>query len=131
MDEIELIRLKKMRKLLSKMGEDKKEQVKEVVINVTDEDFNEKVINQSKNIPVVVDFWASWCMPCLMLGPILESLAKIYKGKFILAKLNVDENRMIASKYRVMGIPSVKMFKDGRVVDEFVGALPEEAVRAC
>jgi putative thioredoxin len=68
-------------------------------------------------------------MPCLMLSPILEKLAKEYNGKFILAKLNVDENRITSQKYGIMSIPSVKLFKNGKVVDEFVGALPEPSVR--
>jgi len=68
-------------------------------------------------------------MPCLMLSPILEKLAKEYNGKFILAKLNVDENRITSQKYGIMSIPSVKLFKNGKVVDEFVGALPELSVR--
>jgi putative thioredoxin len=98
-------------------------------IEVNDENFQEKVIEQSKKVPVVVDFWASWCTPCLMLSPILEKLAKEYNGKFILAKANVDETRTYAQEYMVMSIPNVKLFKNGKVVDEFVGALPESSVR--
>ncbi|MCD6478241.1 MAG: thioredoxin [Candidatus Aenigmarchaeota archaeon] len=98
-------------------------------IEVTDNDFDEKVIEQSKKVPVVVDFWAVWCGPCLIISPVLEKLAKEYEGKFILAKLNVDENRMIAQRYNVMSIPTVKMFKGGKIVDEFIGAYPEPLIR--
>jgi putative thioredoxin len=98
-------------------------------IDVNDANFEKEVIEKSKEIPVVVDFWAQWCGPCQMLGPILEKIAKEYDGKFILAKANVDEAKEKAAGYGVMGIPSVKMFKDGKIVDDFVGAIPEEAIK--
>ena len=98
-------------------------------IDVNDANFEKEVIEKSKTIPVVVDFWAGWCMPCQMLGPVLESLAKEYEGKFILAKLNVDESSGTSNKYGISGIPAVKMFKDGKIVDEFIGALPEHLVK--
>ena len=123
MDELEKIKKKKIDELISRSNIRTK-------IDVNDNNFNELVIEQSKKIPVVVDFWASWCMPCLMLGPILEKLAEEYKGKFVLAKLNVDEARLTSQKYGVMSIPNVKMFKDGKVVDEFIGAVPEPVVRS-
>lgn len=98
-------------------------------MDVTDESFDENVIEQSSKVPVVVDFWASWCGPCMMLKPVLEKIAEEYEGKFILAKLNVEENQEKAGEYGVMSIPSVKMFKDGEIVDEFVGAMPESAIK--
>jgi len=100
----------------------------EEIIDVTDEDFQQKVIEKSKDVPVVVDFWAPWCGPCNTLGPVLERLAGEYKGKFILARVNVDMYKLKAQEYGVMGIPSVKMFKGGAVVDEFTGALPEPQI---
>jgi len=125
MDEIEKIRKKKIEELIRKVEEDKMK----TKIEVNDNSFNEMVIEQSKKVPIVVDFWATWCGPCLMLSPALEKFAEEYKGKFILAKVNVDEARTAAQKYGIMSIPNVKMFKDGEVVDEFIGALPELLVK--
>jgi putative thioredoxin len=97
-------------------------------IEVSDNNFEEKVIEQSKRIPILVDFWATWCMPCLMLGPALENLAKQYKGKFVLAKLNVDNSPITSQEYMIQSIPAVKMFKNGKIVDEFIGAIPESTI---
>jgi putative thioredoxin len=102
---------------------------KEILIEVNDNNFREKVLEKSKDIPVIVDFWADWCMPCLMLSPILDSLSEEYDGKFILAKANVDDVQITAEKYNVRGIPAVKMFKEGKIIDEFTGAIPEESIR--
>ncbi len=93
------------------------------------DDFQQVVIEGSKKVPVVVDFWAEWCGPCRVLKPILEKLADEYQGKFILAKVNADYNQELAARYGVRGIPSVKAFVGGQIVDEFSGALPESAVR--
>ena len=102
---------------------------KELGIEITEKNFDEKVIEQSQKVPVVADFFAEWCMPCVMLGPVLGKVAKDYKGKFILAKINVEENKKLAEKYRVMSIPSVKLFKNGEIVDSFAGNLPESAIK--
>lgn len=98
--------------------------------DINDSDFEKDVIEASKEKAVVVDFWASWCGPCQMLKPILEAVAKDYADKMTLVKLNVEENQAYASKFGVMSIPAVKMFKDGKVVSEFVGAQPDDKIRA-
>lgn len=93
-------------------------------------DFAQHVLEESMHRPVVVDFWAPWCGPCKSLKPILEKLAAEYGGKFLLAKINSDDNQELAARYGVRGIPSVKAFIGGELVDEFSGALPEGEVRA-
>jgi putative thioredoxin len=97
------------------------------IIDVNDSNFEELVIEQSYKTPVVVDFWAPWCGPCQILKPILEKLANEYG--FILAKVNTDENQSVAFQYGVSGIPDVRIFVDGKEVDRFVGALPEDKIR--
>ncbi len=123
-DELEEIRKKKMERLKKKFLEGDK-----MEIDVNDDNFQKEVIEKSKEVPVVVDFWAVWCMPCQILGPVLEKIINDYKGKFILAKANVDQCPNTSTTFDIMSIPSVKMFKNGEVVDEFTGAIPDTKIK--
>ena len=95
--------------------------VKPIAIN--DQQFEETVLKSEK--PVLVDFWAEWCMPCHMVAPVVEEIAKEYQGKLKVCKLNVDETRNTASDYDIMSIPTIAIFKNGRVIDKVIGALPK------
>jgi putative thioredoxin len=97
-------------------------------MDVSELTFQSAVIERSHTLPVVVDFWAEWCGPCRQLGPVLERGAAARAGQLELVKVDVDANQMLASAYRIQGIPAVKAFRDGQVVAEFVGAQPPQAV---
>lgn len=101
----------------------------EFIIDVNEGDFEYQVLAYSQQTPVVVDFWAEWCKPCKVLGPMLEHLAEEAQGEFRLAKLNVDDNPNLAIRYGVRSIPAVKAFRNGQMIAEFVGVQPEPRLR--
>jgi len=98
------------------------------VFDVDEQQFMDRVVERSREVPVVVDFWADWCGPCKALSPALEQAANSRAGKIELAKVDVDKNQMLAQSFGVRGIPAVKAFRDGRIVDEFTGAIPPAQV---
>jgi putative thioredoxin len=101
-----------------------------VIFDVTEADFKQRVVDRSRELPVVVDFWAEWCGPCRQLTPALEKAASAREGRVDLAKLDTDANQQLAAAFQIRGIPAVKAFRDGKVVDEFTGAIPPTQVEA-
>lgn len=97
------------------------------VSEVSDRDFETNVMQAGK--PVMVDFWAPWCAPCRIIGPIVEELATAYEGRVIMTKMNVDDNPVIPQKYQVTSIPTLIIFKDGKMVDRAVGAMPRSELQ--
>ena len=97
------------------------------IFPVSDADFEEKVLESQ--VPVLVDFWAEWCMPCKMIAPIVEELAQEYNGKMQFAKLDVDSNPTTAIKYNIRSIPALLIFKDGKPVDQIIGAVPKAVLK--
>lgn len=101
---------------------------KEVLFHVTDGKFNEEVLQS--DLPVLVDFWAPWCGPCLSIAPAVEELAKEYSGRIKVGKMNVDENPEIPSTFGIRGIPTLILFKGGKAVNQIVGAVPRDRLKA-
>ncbi len=98
-----------------------------MVKNVTDQDFEQEVIKST--LPVLVDLWAPWCRPCWMVAPVVDKLAERYDGRFKFCRLNIDESPQTAAKYRIMSIPTLMFFKDGKAVDTVIGAVPERVLQ--
>lgn len=99
------------------------------IIEIDEANYEQVVLEGSCRAPVLVDFWASWCQPCQILMPVLAKLADEYQGRFVLAKLDTEEQQAIAAQFGIRSIPTVKLFRDGAPVDEFMGALPEAEIR--
>ncbi len=95
-------------------------------VEITDANFQELVLNSDK--PVLIDFWAEWCGPCKAIAPLVEQLAGEYEGNVVVGKVDVDNNRDIAARYRIMGIPTLMVFKGGEVVDTIVGLVPKSKI---
>lgn len=115
---------------MSETSETSRPPAGDLIFDVSAADFAERVIERSRQVPVLVDFWAAWCAPCRVLGPVLEKAVRDLGGRVLLAKLDTDQSPELARRYEIRGIPAVKAFRDGVVVDEFVGALDGRAVRA-
>ena len=98
----------------------------ENISSISDESFEEEVLKNK--LPVLVDFWATWCAPCLMIAPSLENIAQAYKGKMEIKKLNVDENPQTPARYGIMSIPTLLLFKQGELMETIIGALPQDKI---
>lgn len=120
-EEFKRIRQKKMEELMERAKSEKSTLSKP--IELTEAKFREVIQN---HLLVVVDCWAPWCAPCFMIAPILDELARDYAGKILFGKLNVDENQKIAMQYGIMSIPALLIFKNGKLVDRIVGAMPKQ-----
>ncbi len=120
-EELERIKREKLKKLLEKMN---KRGEKMSIVHLNEENFREEVMESEK--PVIIDFWAEWCMPCRMLAPIFEELSKEYGNRMKFAKLNVDETPEIAQTFGIQGIPTLLIFHKGKVIERIVGLLPKE-----
>jgi thioredoxin 1 len=126
MDELEIIKKKKLERLKKQYmnrGKTMENKWPDTPIHLIDADIDENI---RKFPTIVIDCWAPWCGPCRMIGPILEELAKDMQGKIVFGKLNVDENPQTSMKYGIMSIPTMLVFKDGKLVDRVVGAMPKE-----
>jgi len=129
MDDIEEIRKRKLEQLKKQYingGKNMEENMPNTPLQVTDADFDEHV---KKYQTVVIDCWAPWCGPCRMVGPVIEDLAKEMQGKIVFGKLNVDENPQTSAKHQIMSIPTLLVFREGKLVDKLIGALPKDMLK--
>lgn len=124
-EELERIRQRKLRQLMKKNSktERKEKSATNKPVEVTDATFKEMI---HEHPLVVVDCWAPWCGPCYVIAPVIEEMARDYAGKILFGKLNVDENREVAMKYQIMSIPTLLVFKNGKLIDRIVGAMPRQ-----
>jgi thioredoxin 1 len=125
-DELERIKRAKLQEMMKSVaGEGQERSALSKPVEVTDATFKETIQNHPL---VVVDCWAPWCGPCQMVAPVIEELARDYAGRILFGKLNVDDNREVAAQYQIMGIPTLLVFKNGKLVDRIVGALPRQTL---
>ncbi|NIR86981.1 thioredoxin [Candidatus Bathyarchaeota archaeon] len=125
-EELEKIKRAKLQEMMrSVTGKKQEKPTSSKPVEVTDRTFKE--IIQSHPL-VVVDCWAAWCGPCQMVAPVIEEMARDYAGRILFGKLNVDENREVATQYQIMGIPTLLVFKNGKLVDRVVGAMPRQVL---
>ncbi len=127
LDEIKRRKMEQLKKQYLNRGNIMEENMPSTPINMTDADIDGNI---GKYQTVVVDCWAPWCGPCRMVGPIVEDLAREMKGKIVFGKLNVDENQATSTKYGIMSIPTLLVFKNGELVDRIVGAMPKDSLKA-
>jgi len=122
-EELERIRRRKLREMMKRMAAGGGEDIGKTgeVFTLNSSNFDQFI--RSTHLPVLVDFWADWCLPCLMMAPVIKELAKDYAGKAIFAKVNVDQNADLASRFDIMSIPHFILFKDGRPVERVIGAV--------
>ncbi|MHA1170195.1 MAG: thioredoxin [Candidatus Hodarchaeales archaeon] len=121
--ELEILKNSKMKQFIKEKSTKQTMKIPNGIIHLNDSNFI-NVIKNSK-IPVFVDYWASWCRPCMMVGPTIEKLEKKFRGKMLFAKLNTDENRITSQRMKIFSIPTFHIFYQGKTIDSFVGALPE------
>lgn len=122
-EELEKIKRAKLEEMAHRVLQNPEGSASDKPIEVTDTTFKETIQNHSL---VVVDCWAAWCGPCRMVAPIIDEMARDYAGKILFGKLNVDENREVATQYEIMSIPTLLVFKNGQLVDRIVGAMPRQ-----
>jgi thioredoxin 1 len=121
--ELERIKQAKLRKMMRSVASEKRGTVLNKPVEITDATFKEMIQNHSL---VVIDCWAPWCGPCNIVAPVIEELARDYAGKILFGKLNVDENREVSMQYQIMGIPTLLVFKNGKLVERVMGAMPRQ-----
>ena len=122
-EELEKIKRAKLEEMMHRVVQNPVKPASDKPIEITDVTFKETIQNHSL---VVVDCWAAWCAPCRMVAPIIDEMARDYAGKILFGKLNVDENREVATQYEIMSIPTLLVFKNGQLVDRIVGAMPRQ-----
>lgn len=131
-DDLSFLRKKRIEEMLKRIATQKaKEQRPNIPLidTANSKTFEEKVIRRSERLPVLVDFYADWCMPCNMLAPVIERVVSGLSGKAALVKINIDENPILASRFGVMSIPCVKLFRNRRIIAEFLGFMPEQRLK--